>query len=87
MRKFPDPPPPEETDIVLVDSVTIATAFRHVGACEGCSKKADMPFDWLLDATTGRNPATTDYVMEAPARCPRCRRGITEKTLVEVSEE
>jgi hypothetical protein len=46
-----------------------------------------MPFDWLLDATTGRNPAITEYIMEAPARCPRCRRAITEKTLVDVVEE
>jgi hypothetical protein len=78
--------PIEETDIVLVDSVTVAMAFRHVNGCEACSTQADMPFDWLLDAVTGRNPAVTSYVMEAPAKCPGCRRPITEKTLVDTEK-
>ena len=74
--------PLEKIDIVLVDAVTIAIAFRHVSGCEECSGNADMPFDWLLDAVTGRNPAITDYVMKDLPKCPRCRRPVTEKTLV-----
>jgi hypothetical protein len=27
--------------------------------------------------------SVTDYVLEAPAKCPNCRREIKEKTLVE----
>jgi hypothetical protein len=54
--------------------------------CEACSPEdADLPFDWILDLLTGNNPAITDYILEEPAKCPRCRREIKEKTLVEIN--
>src|SRR5262249_14887763 len=41
------------------------------------------PFDNILDRVTGSDPSVTDYILEAPAKCPNCRREILEKTLVE----
>src|SRR5262245_327607 len=32
---------------------------------------------------TGSDPSVTDYILESPAKCPRYRREICEKTLVE----
>jgi len=39
----------------------------------------------VLDRITGHDPAITDYIFEAPANCPQCRRPINEKTLVDVA--
>jgi len=47
---------------------------------------------WVWDkqtvsGTTGRyslqDPRVTDYILERPAKCPRCTRDILEKTLIE----
>jgi hypothetical protein len=32
---------------------------------------------------TGSDPSVTDYILEQPAKCPKCRRDVLEKTLVE----
>ena len=37
----------------------------------------------ILDRVTGSDPSVTDYILEAPAKCPHCRRAILEKTLIE----
>jgi hypothetical protein len=44
---------------------------------------AEIPFDWILDRITGSDPRVTDNLLKQPARCPRCFREITEKTLIE----
>jgi len=77
-------PPIEKLDIVLVDSNAVALASLHVVGCEGCSEDANTLFEWLFDEATGRDPSITDYLLEAPASCPRCHRMVTERTLVEV---
>jgi hypothetical protein len=60
-------------------------AEKLIIGCEGCSpEEADLPFDNVLDQVTGNDPAVTDYLLGEPAKCPRCRREIAEKTLVEV---
>jgi hypothetical protein len=46
-------------------------------------KDAEIPFDNLLDQVTGSDPSVTDYLLEEPAKCPRCRHDILEKTLIE----
>ena len=74
----------EDIDVDLVDEATVMETQRWVFACEHCAENAAIPFDYLLDASTGCDPATTDYVMYRPARCPRCSREVTEKTLVVV---
>ena len=44
---------------------------------------AEIPSDWILDRVTGSHRSVTDYILEAPVKCPNCRRPIFEKTLVE----
>jgi hypothetical protein len=43
----------------------------------------EIPFDWILDRITRSDSSVTDYIVEEPAKCPNCRREITEETLVE----
>ena len=51
---------------------------------EHCNREgAEIPFDNILDRVTGSDPSVTDYILEAPAKCPKCRREILEKTLIE----
>jgi len=82
-RNFFDPPW-EQTHIVLVEGATLRKAERMVLSCEACNPhEAEIPFDWVLDRVTGCDPKTTDYVLAEAAKCPRCKRQVTEKTLIE----
>jgi hypothetical protein len=57
---------------------------RLIESCEHCNEEgAEIPFDNILDRVTESDPTVTDYILEAPAKCPNCRREILEKTLVE----
>ena len=77
-------PTPEQQIVVLVDAATLRDAERLIESCEACNEEgAEIPFDWILDRVTGSRPSVTDYILEAPAKCPNCRREILEKTLVE----
>ena len=49
-------------------------------------ESAEIPFDNILDRVAGLDPGVTDYILEASAKCPNCRREILEKTLVEPCE-
>jgi len=61
-------------------------AERLIASCEHCNLDgAEIPFDHILDRVTGSDSSVTDYVLEQPARCPNCRGGIVEKTLVELA--
>jgi hypothetical protein len=65
--------PWEQTRIVLVDSAKLRKAERMILSCEVCNpEEAEIPFDWVLDRVSGRSGATTDYVLEKPARCLQC---------------
>jgi hypothetical protein len=55
-----------------------------VSACERCAENAAVTLNYLLDALTGCDPHSTEYVMCRAARCPSCSGEITEKTLVVV---
>ena len=77
---------PEQQSIILIDAVTLRKAERLIESCEHCHPDdADIPFDWILDRVTESDPSVTDYILEAPAKCPNCRREILEKTLIEPS--
>jgi hypothetical protein len=53
-------------------------------SCEHCNPEgAEIPFDNILDRVTASDPSVTDYILEAPAKCPNCHREIFEKTRVE----
>jgi hypothetical protein len=69
--------------VVLVDAATLRKAERLIESCEHCNEEgAEIPFDNILDRVAGSDPSVTDYVMEAAAKCPNCRREILEKILV-----
>ena len=82
-RDFFDPTP-EQQNVVLIRAGTLRQAERLIESCEHCNaEEAQIPFDWILDRVTGSDSSVTDYLLEEPAKCPRCRRDILEKTLVE----
>jgi uncharacterized protein with PIN domain len=82
-RDFFDPSP-EEQQVVLIDAKTLRKAEKLIESCEQCnSEGAEIPFDNILDRVPGSDPSVTDYILEAPAKCPNCRREIFEKTLIE----
>jgi hypothetical protein len=65
------------TTSVPVDADTLQRAVQLIGSCESCTPDlAEIPFDFVLDSITGCDPESTDYVLTAPARCPRCERAI-----------
>ena len=77
-------PTPEERNIVLVDATTLRQAEKRIESCEHCNPDgAEIPFDAVLDHVTRCDNRVKDYILEAPAKCPNCRREILEKTLVE----
>jgi hypothetical protein len=70
--------------VVLINAVILPTAEALIESCEHCNEEgAEFPFAVILDRITGSDPKITDYVLEAAANCPNCRREIMEKTLVE----
>jgi len=77
-------PIPEEQVIVLVAAPTLRKAEKLIESCEHCNPEgAEIPFDHILDRVTASDPSVTDYILAAPAKCPNCKRGILEKTLIE----
>jgi hypothetical protein len=78
-------PSPEDQNVVLIDEATLRKVEKLILGCEACSEEEDLkvPFDNMLDRITGNNPAITDYILREPAKCPRCRNDVREKTLVE----
>jgi hypothetical protein len=76
-------PTPEQQHVILVDAATLRECGRLIESCEQCNVDAEIPFDWILDRVTASDSAVTDYILEQPAKCPKCRREILEKTLVE----
>ena len=69
--------------LIAVSKVTLLRAQERILGCEACSPEAEIPFDWVLDEVTGFSGSEVDYVLSKVARCPRCLRSVTEKTLVE----
>ena len=67
--------------IFALSRATLLRAQSQILGCEACSSDAGIPFDWILDEVTGRSGADVDYVLSEPARCPRCCREVTEKTV------
>jgi hypothetical protein len=70
-------------ELIAVSRETLQKAESVIRGCETCSQTAGLPFSWVLDRVTDRNPAITDYVLPRPARCGRCGGGVFEKSLVD----
>src|SRR5437764_9017270 len=72
-RPEPIDPALKNTMHVLIDGETVCRAERRIDSCEACAPdEAEIPFDYILDSITGCEPELTDYVLEKPAKCPRC---------------
>jgi len=85
MRDFLHPKP-EDQNVVLIGRHLLLWAEKLIVACEVCSPRyAGTSFDSILDRITGNDPAVTDYIFEDLATCPKCKRQINEKTLVDVA--
>ena len=70
-------------EVVTVGAAQIREAASRIDGCEHCRlDEAEIPFDWILSEVTGRS-GMVDFLMTEPAKCPRCFREVTEKTLVE----
>jgi hypothetical protein len=74
----------EDIRIFLVDQSVVFEALQWVSGCERCTDHALIEFDYILDAVTGADPASTEYVMCRPMKCPSCLERITEKTKITV---
>jgi len=69
-------------EVVFIDEATLIEAQDLIVGCEHCSDGAELLFDQILDAVTGCDPSTTEYVICHPAKCGFCHREVMEKTLV-----
>jgi len=85
-RDFFDPTP-EQQNVALINAATLLEAERLIESCEHCNPEgAEIPFDNILDHVTGSDPSVRDNVLEEAAKCPKCRREVLEKTLVEPTQ-
>ena len=75
-------PPLEEMTVRLVDENLRAAAQSMISGCDQCCDCPEITFDCILDELTGFDPKSTEYILCRPARCPRCRRDVTERTIV-----
>jgi hypothetical protein len=77
-------PVPDQVRVIVVGAATLRQAEALIVGSESCKPdEAEIPFDWIIDRVTGSDPSVTDYILEMTAKCPRCIRRITEKSLVE----
>jgi len=77
IEDFNDP----ELRFVSITAGQLTLAQRQIASCEACDPDAEIPFDWLLrDVASERG--YVDYIIPAPAHCPRCHAEVHEKTLV-----
>jgi len=74
----------QDLNVKLIDESVLIETLRWVSGCERCAVNAVIGFDYLLDALTGADPTTTEYIMCRPIRCPKCSGPITEKTHVSI---
>jgi hypothetical protein len=78
----------DQIQLIAVGTATLRQAEEMIAGCEWCHPNdAEIPFDNILDRVTGSQPSVTDYILEAPAKCPHCGREILEKTLIEPNSE
>jgi hypothetical protein len=87
VRSFPPPGSSVPSyEVLLVGEEALQTAEKYLDGCEVClNEHALIPFEYLLDELTVADPATTQYLLCRPARCPKCDHFVTEKTLVAIA--
>jgi hypothetical protein len=67
-------PARQQQRVVLIDAARRKAVDRIVRACN--AEGAEITFDNILDRVTGSDGKSTDYILEAPAKCLNCRREI-----------
>jgi hypothetical protein len=78
---------PDAQNVIVIAAATVRDVENHIESCENCNPDvAELPFAWILDQVTESDPRITDYILETPAQCPRCRAEIIEKTLIKPTE-
>ena len=75
-------PPLEEMTVHLVGENLRAAAQSMISGCDQCCDCPEITFDCILDELTGCDPKSTEYILCRAARCPRCHRDVTERTIV-----
>ena len=69
-------------ELVTVDTDVVRRAEKEIESCEQCHPDdAEIPFDWILRDVTGSS-SPVEFILTETARCPNCKRPLTEKTLV-----
>src|SRR5262249_20163717 len=69
--------------LITVDANVIRQAEKEMESCGYCHlDDAEVPFDWILRELTGKYGAH-EFILTDTARCPNCKRPLSEKTLVE----
>jgi hypothetical protein len=85
-RDFFDQTP--EKQAVLIEREVIRNAEGFIYSCEHCNPQgADLPFVEILDVMTGSDPKITDYILEAPAKCPNCRVRFSKRRLLNLQND
>src|SRR6059036_3699026 len=74
--------PHEQLNVLLVDAAIVSNAERLIESCEHCNRFAQIPLAWILDQITGCDRSVTDYLLERPAKCPKCGHDVLEKTRI-----
>jgi hypothetical protein len=69
-----DEPQWDQSRLISIDERTLHEAEAQIVSCEFCTPdQAEILFDDILDRLTGNDPQSTDYLLNVPARCPRCQ--------------
>ena len=71
-----------ECELITVPPKDAFRAAAEVYSCEFRNPDAQIPFDWLLRDVMNR-PGMYEFILQEPAKCPKCLSPVTEKTLVE----
>jgi hypothetical protein len=62
---------------ISIDERTLQAAQDQIASGEACRPdQAEILFDDVLDWLTGSDPQSTDYLLNVPARCPRCQSAV-----------
>lgn len=85
--QVPLEPPPDQRNIVLVDSNALKKVSKRILGCQICSPFAEIPVSSILAGFHRSSGPDTYYMLEKMPKCPRCSRAVTEGTLVEVKAE
>ena len=71
-------------DIFQVDSAMLERVEKLILGCHMCSPFAEVPLFIVLDRLRNAGSAKVQYILARPPHCLRCKRPMTEHSLVDV---